>query len=563
MSGSARNWEEMRDRIIGLGDSSYRKSYYPELRAKIEELEQAREQIHLSEANLRSVLRSVHDAIVLHDAEGRIFEANEAWFKLYGVPREALSQYTIQDYSGQDTAQMKAICDRVQREGQLVFDWRARRPLDGTVFDVEVAIGPTKWYGQDIFVAAVRDITARKQMEHVLVEAQKMEALGRFAGRVAHDVTNSMTAILHSTDKLLKRVGTDAKSKALVMDIVGAVNRYAGFYGDLLAFVSQRPGIPKKIDLTRTARGMKTFLSRSAHMGVTCSFDLEEGPLPLIGDPVRIEQMLVYMTLHALERMPKGGTYHLKVSGEAVPADSVGGRPGWAVIRIMDTGAPYDPEDIPHLFEPFFVPKGCPNESLGIRLSSVFAIVGDLDGKIEVESRTDGTTVTVRLPLQFAAAQEPVLKQEADTAGGGPSGGGPSERGPRGVALVVDDEPVLRTLLRVQLSKLGLQVVTAGNEAEALRCSDQYPGNMDYLFVDVSLGEVSGAHIADQIRQQRPGIPVIYMSGYPKNDLVGQGILDETVWFLEKPFDQKALEAALQQVNHRSGNAHATGSIRE
>jgi PAS domain S-box-containing protein len=185
----------MRERIIGLGEDSSRKSFYPELQQRLAQLEEAREELRRSEANLRTLFDTLTDAIFIHDLQGRVLEVNESMLTLYGVSRETFQQYTLADYSGEPPTRLPMLEEywaRLQTEKRLIFEWTARRPMDGTTFDVEVALSPGHWFDQPAVIAVVRDITSRKRLEAMLNQSQRLDALGQLAGGVAHDTNNML-----------------------------------------------------------------------------------------------------------------------------------------------------------------------------------------------------------------------------------------------------------------------------------------------------------------------------------------------------------------------------------
>ncbi len=550
MNRNPPDWEGMRAGIIGFGSDSYRKSYYPELQKRITELETTREQLRESEENLRGVFNSVYDAIIIHDAEGHVVEANDAMLSLYGVDRTNFQTFTLADYSErrQKPPPIQDICARVERQGCLVVEWNARRPTDDVVFEVEVALRPMVWYGERLFVAVVRDVTERKRLERLLGESQKMEALGRFAAKVAHDVTNSMTSILGAVSLIRKRLPADSDCQAELGVIIDSVERYAGFYGDLLAFAAQRPTRERVVNLTRIANSLSGLLAQSAHPGVECVFHITDTSLSVYGDPTQIEQLLVYLTLHAIERMPEGGTYTLTVTRRLDTCSPDGtnmlgalAMQEYACLMIGDTGAAYDPADVDHLFEPFFEPASGSRNQLGVRLSAVYTIVHALNGHIFIQSEPQsGTVVTVLVPL--AVEPRTSAGDKAETAESA------DESVAQGTALVVDDEPGIRALLTMLLSKQGLHVMVAEHAEVAFSRSCHYPGHIQYLFVDMDLGGLSGKQVAARIQASRPTIQVVYISGYDRSGLEARGLIKKTDWFLHKPFDRNDVMTLLAKI---------------
>lgn len=214
MSKEHGQWDEMRERIIGLGEQSSRKSYYPELQKKIEQLEEAREKTRLSEENLRAVIDGVHDAIIIHAYDGEILDINESFVSLYGIRPGTSEKYTVADITAPESnmSKLPEIWERVRKGEPALFEWKALKPKTGEVLDVEVALRPLKWYGRDVVIAEVRDISDRKRLELMLRQSQKMDAIGQLAGGFAHDFNNLLGGIIGYAELLTLTEGGTLQS---------------------------------------------------------------------------------------------------------------------------------------------------------------------------------------------------------------------------------------------------------------------------------------------------------------------------------------------------------------
>jgi len=256
-----RDWNQMRDSIIGLGEESSRRTYYPELLARVTQLEAAQESLRQSEANLRVLFNSLHDAVIVHDFEGRVLEVNDAMLAMYGVDQKSCRTYNLMDYSAPSVgdqgleAKFHEIWSTLRSEGHALFRWKARRPLSpGLDFDVEVSLRQAFWFGQEAVVAVVRDISERLRLEAMLHQAQKLDSLGQLAGGVAHDTNNMLGVIIGYTDLLLEDAPAATPLANDLEQIRKAALHSADLTRQLLAFARKQP-INPQVERSRSAAG--------------------------------------------------------------------------------------------------------------------------------------------------------------------------------------------------------------------------------------------------------------------------------------------------------------------
>ena len=263
------DWNQMREGIIGLGAESSRRSYYPELLARVAELEQAQEGLRRSEANLQTLFNSLPDGVIIHDREGRVLEVNDAMLAMYGVSEASFRTFSILDYSAPtaDPAVLRGLIaermDQLERDGHTVFQWRARRPLQpGAEFDVEVSMRRARWFDAEAVVAVVRDISERKRIEALLHESQKLESLGQLAGGVAHDTNNMLGVILGYAELLLEEAPEGSRLRQDLEQIRKASLSSAGLIRQLLAFARRQPIQPVVVDLNLQVEQTQQMLRR-------------------------------------------------------------------------------------------------------------------------------------------------------------------------------------------------------------------------------------------------------------------------------------------------------------
>jgi signal transduction histidine kinase/CheY-like chemotaxis protein len=379
-------------------------------------------------------------------------------------------------------------------------------------------------------------------------QAQRLESLGRLAGGVAHDFNNIVAVILNFASFLSEDIEAARRGERVEWDgtrrdlaeIERAARRAALLTRQLLSFARQDVIQPRVIRLNDAVVGFEQMLRKTLGPEFDLVTDLRAEPSRVLVDPGQVEQILLDLVVNAREAMPGGGTLtiatdNLVVTG-SVTADWPGVEPGpYVRIRVSDTGVGMSPEVMEHAFEPFFSAKQNGVGS-GLGLATVYGIVTHADGHVRVESQVGrGTTFTILLP----ATDEPIAA--ADDAPPARARGGET-------VLVVEDEEALLEATRRMFSRNGYDVITAGNGPDALRIAREHPGQIDLLVTDVVMPDLLGREVAEQVRRLRPGIGVLFMSGYAESVLASQGRLDAGVVLLEKPFGEADLLAKVAQV---------------
>jgi len=511
----------------------------------ISERKQAEETIRRSEANYRMLFDSASDAVLLHDATtGRILDANRKATEMYG--------YSHEDFMGLEVAALSAneapytegeALERMiaAREEAHLFEWKARNKA-GTVFWVEVSLKRVKLNEEGFVLAAVRDISERKQLEAQFRQAQRMEAVGQLAGGVAHDFNNLLGVVIGYSDLLLDGLGADDPKRKRVQEIRKAGERATSLTRQLLAFSRKQVLQLKVLDLNALVDGMDKMLRRLVRE------DIEFVTVPgaelgrVKADPGQVEQVIMNLVVNARDAMPTGGKLTIETRNVELDEDYVhqhlAGEPGpYVLLAVSDTGHGMDKETQQKIFEPFFSTKG-EGKGTGLGLATVYGIVEQSGGYIWVYSELgQGTTFKIYLPRVEEALT--VAKPAEIPAG--------ALQGSETIVLVEDAEPV-RLLAREFLGRLGYTVLEAGDGVEALAIAKGHKGSIHLLLTDVVMPGLGGPQLAEALLAQHPELKVLYMSGYTDNAIAQHGALESGIFLLEKPFTKETLARKMREV---------------
>ena len=537
-----RDWNLLRERIIGLGEESARKSFYPELQQRMLQLEETRESLRVSQENLWSVFNSVHDAIFIHDRQGRILEVNQSAAAMYGVPRESLRGLTVMDISAMDLdpidslAHIQSLFARMDQQGFVVFDWKAKRPGDGSLVEVEVALRPATWYGEPVVAAVVRDITERKLAERLLSEAQKLDSLGQLAGGLAHDTNNMLSVILGYSELLLEDPAlADEGARGHLGLIRQAALHSADLTRQLLAFARKQMIQPQRTDLNGLVEETQRMLRRLIGENHSLVWKPATSLWHVWIDPSQVNQVLVNLVVNARDAIETSGTITLETCNlrvdEAYAKAHPEAEPGsYAVLSVADSGRGMAPAVLGHIFEPFFTTKEV-GKGTGLGLAMVYGIIRQNGGFITVSSAPGaGSTFRLHLPRFL----------DSGTAGAAPAEPEEARRGTETVLLVEDEEPLLG-LGRTILEGAGYRVLALADPREALALAAREPGEIHLLATDMVLPGMNGVALYLEIRKLRPGIRRFYLSGYAPEALSAAGALETAGRFLQKPYSRHSL----------------------
>jgi len=494
-----------------------------------------------------ALLESVSQAILSIDRGGRIVLANRRAEEIFGYGGEELLGARIEML----LPESKRTAHRHDREGFFArprtrpmgigMDLMGRRK-DGSEVPVEVSLSHVELDTGVFAIAFVSDISQRKNLEEQLLHAQKMEAVGRLAGGVAHDFNNMLTVISGYNRMILDELSTMDPLRGYAEEILKAADRAAALTNQLLAFSRRQIMQPRVINVNAVVIQTQKMLQRLIGEDVELILELGVDVGNIKADPGHVEQAIVNLAVNARDAMPVGG--HLTIETSAVRLDEhyarthMGVKPGeFTMIAVSDNGHGMDAETRRHIFEPFFTTKE-KGKGTGLGLATVYGIVKQTGGDIWVYSEPgQGTTFKLYFPRVF----EPL----SDSEGGDPSA---TKRSGGETILVVEDEQAVRDLTVRILQQLGYTILTAASGAEALEVSQAHAGSIDLLLTDVVMPHMSGRQLADHLRQSRPTTKVLFLSGYTENTVVHHGVLDAGVDFLPKPFSRENLSKKLREV---------------
>ncbi len=484
--------------------------------------------------------------IAVVDRNGRITFANPQAEKILGLEREQITKRTyndpawrITDIAGGPFPDEELPFRRVMATGQMVRDiqhaieWpdgrRVLLSINGApLFDSTGAV--------DGGVFTFSDITAQKQAEEALREreeqlrqSQKLEAVGRLAGGVAHDFNNILTAIMMQVDLTTSVKDLPTEAREGLEQIRAAAERAANLTRQLLIFSRRQVMQPRDVDLNEIVTSLAKMLQRIIGEDVRLQLNLHPRVLLTRADPGMLDQVLMNLVVNARDAMPKGGKLIIETTERslteteaAATPDALAGR--YVSLRVTDTGCGIPPDHLPHIFEPFFTTKE-PGKGTGLGLATVFGIVKQHRGWITVESQVGkGSTFQVFLTALEApeAAAHPVAP--------------PAKTGGTETILLVEDDDAVRRIMHAILAAHGYKVLEAANGVEALKIWAQNGGRVDLLLTDLVMPEgISGRELADRLRALRPDLPVVLASGYSADILGHEFSLQPGQSFIQKP----------------------------
>jgi len=494
-----------------------------------------------SETEYSQLINGMNDTAFVIDFEGRFLEVNESAVQNLGYSKDALLSMGPSEIDPNlQKDEIRKLIEGMKQGEQQVFETQ-HRTASGSIIPVEVSSALIQYKGESAILSIARDISSRKRLEEQLQQAQKMEAIGQLAGGVAHDFNNLLTVINGYAEILMMEELPDQVKKP-VEQIRQAGERAASLTAQLLAFSRKQIIQPVLINLNTLVSDHMKMLSRLLGEQIEIVTVFHPDLYDIKADPVQIEQLILNISLNSRDAMPAGGRLTIETGNAEFDADYVRNhaetQPGkYVMLAISDNGAGMDADVQARVFEPFFTTKER-DKGTGLGLATVYGIVKQNDGFIYVYSEPQkGTAVKIYLP----AAEDEQQKEEntkEDMLG---------LRGTETILLVEDDHSV-RELTRSALSAYGYSVLTAADGEEALRVFSQQQGEIDLLLTDVIMPVMGGREIAEKLCAQAPQLKIIYFSGYTDNSIVHQGILEEGVEFIQKPFSNIDLAEKVRHV---------------
>jgi len=492
------------------------------------ERKHSEEALRQSEITVRAIFENSLDGIVIFLSDGICVEANVAAAALVGVARDELIGRRLCDFCEEGfTEEWQQLCGLSSGRGQL---WV--RLSNGSRRLVDYCFTANVLPGQHL--AMLRDVTEQQNLEEQLRQSQKMEAVGRLAGGVAHDF-NNILGIISGYAELLQLQAAHNAERVRAEKIISATEKAASLTRQLLAFGRKQVMSLKLIDLSQVMEGLSSMVHcvMSDEVQVSVQAGKELGLVK--ADQSQLEQVILNLTTNAREAMPEGGMLTITIDKHESLEDTPElPRGNYIRLAVSDTGTGMTPEIQSRMFEPFFTTK---KTGSGLGLSTVYGIVKQSGGYITVQSAPQkGSIFSVYLPL----AADSAAGQTAEPAFP------PLNVKGHGTILLVDNEEDLRNATAEYLEGCGYHVLTAGDGKQAIEISDSYAGSISLVISDIVMPKVNGRGVIEHMRKTRPDTEVLMISGYANDDMPRHGISLDPACFLQKPFTFQALSAKIR-----------------
>ena len=491
-----------------------------------------------AEEKYRLLMEQAHDAILVLDQGGLVIEANRTAEVMLGRPRDDMIGRPFRSVA--DPAGAPEL-DSLLTPGSSGLIQLRLAGVDGKGLDAEVSAARVSTGGQELVIVIGRDITQRLRLEQQLRQSQKIDAIGQLTGGVAHDFNNLLTVITGSIEILMDDLSGDPELADIARMIDEAASRGADLTRQLLAFARKQPLQPRDTDINNlivdTAKLLRPTLGEQVEIDSTLQADCWRALI----DPSQLSTALINLAVNARDAMANGGkitfgTTNVSFEPSVFDTNPEANLGDYIMISVSDTGAGISAAIRDKVFEPFFTTKEL-GKGTGLGLSMVYGFVKQSGGHITIDSEEGcGTTISLYLPRSIHEAALPNV-----TAASEPQRGS-------GTILVVEDDALVRNYAVAQLKSLGYHTITAANGPDALALLDQDVA-FDALFTDVIMpGGMNGRELADAITRRRPGVPVLYTSGYPEAAIMHDGRLDPGVALLNKPYRQADLAHLMREV---------------
>lgn len=499
-----------------------------------------------SEERHRMILMTSMDGFMLVDRQSFIREVNETYCRMSGYTEQELLTMHIADLEANETLEdIVGHTEKIATRGKDRFLTRHRRK-DGTFFDVEIRVQHSP--ALDGFnVAFLRDITElkndeaeRQRLQEQLLQAQKMESVGRLAGGVAHDFNNMLGVILGRAEMAQEYCDPFTPIYTDLEEIRKAGERSANLTRQLLAFARKQTIAPKILDLNEAVKNILTMVQRLIGEDIDLVWRPGAGLWPVKMDPSQLDQILANLCINARDAIAGIGKLTIETENITFDAaycathqDYILG--DYVQLALSDNGCGMDKQTLDHLFEPFFTTKEM-GKGTGLGLATVYGIVKQNNGFINVYSEPGhGTTFKIYLS-RHRAEVESALACDATQ---------PEEGGSETI-LLVEDEAAILAMTTAMLQRLGYNVLPANSPGEAIRLAESFSGKISLLLTDVVMPEMNGRDLARQMLLLYPYLKTLFMSGYTANVIAHHGVLDKGVEFIEKPFSKNDLAVRIR-----------------
>jgi two-component system cell cycle sensor histidine kinase/response regulator CckA len=521
----------------------------------------AEDALAASEIRYRRLFESARDGILILDADtGIIVDANPFLIRLLGHSHEQFLGKRVWELGFfKDIASNWDKFLELQKAGYVRYEDLPLESVDGRQIEVEFVSNVYPVGKDNVIQCNIRDITERKRAEAdaekereklhgQLVQAQKMESIGRLAGGVAHDYNNMLSVILGYAELALREVDPSGPVHSDLVEIHKAARRSTDITRQLLAFARKQTIVPRALDLNETVEGMLNMLRRLIGEGVELVWLPGAGAWQVRMDPSQVDQILANLCINARDAIADVGRISIETGNttlnEAYCSDHMECQPGeYVMLNVSDNGRGMDRDTLDKIFEPFFTTKEI-GRGTGLGLSTAYGIVKQNNGAINVYSEPGvGTTFRIYLPRHKPKTGEIGRQSPAASA----------LRGQETI-LLAEDEPAILKLTATMLECQGYTVLTASTPGEAARLATEHRGEIQLLMTDVVMPEMCGLDLSKKLMSIRPGIRLLFISGYTADVIAHHGVLEDGVHFIQKPYSMEDLAAKVREVLDGSGD---------
>jgi PAS domain S-box-containing protein len=498
-----------------------------------------------SEQRFKALHNASFGGITVHD-KGLILECNQGLSEITGYSLEELIGMEVLLLIASGSREL--VNNRIETGYEKPYEALGIRK-NGEEYPLRLESRNIPYKGRRVKTVEFRNISEykeyeaeQKRLQEQLLQAQKIESVGQLAGGVAHDFNNMLGVILGYTEMAMERIDSSQSIFTELEEIRKAATRSADITRQLLAFARKQNISPKILDLNETVEGMLKMLRRLIGENIDLVWQPETGLWPILMDPSQIDQILANLCVNARDAIDGIGKMIVETENCVLDKEYCGMHAGFVPgeyvrITVSDNGQGMDKKTLAHIFEPFFTTKGV-GKGTGLGLATVYGVVKQNNGIIDASSEPgQGTNFSIYLPRYIGKPKQMQASNAIE----------PSLNGNE-IILVVEDEPIILKMTTTMLQQMGYTVHEANTPGEAKYLADELRGEIDLLITDVIMPEMNGRALARHLQRKRPGMKSLFMSGYTADVISHDGMLDDEVYFIQKPFSIKELAAKVREV---------------
>jgi two-component system, cell cycle sensor histidine kinase and response regulator CckA len=506
---------------------------------------EAEEELRQSEERYRSLVEYTLDGYFIFEIpSGQLVFLNHRICDIFQYRMDEALSLTIWDLIApeQHNRIRKSIHDGYNRTGPKYNSYTVNGICkDGRSIRAEICVSMVQYQGEDVIQGVLRDVTESEKLQRQLEQVHKLESIGRLAGGVAHDFNNMLSIILGRVEMMLLEMKPEDQRYDSLMEIRSAAVSSSDLTKQLLAFARQQTIAPKVLDLNENIEMTLRMIRRIIGEDIQLSWKPSDDLWQVKFDPTQVNQILINLCLNARDSISRDGMITIETANAEIDTDYCVRRtefkPGdWVQLTVSDNGCGMDRETQNKIFEPFFTTKAV-GKGTGLGLATVYGIVKQNGGFIYVYSELGmGTSFKIYLPR----TTESISKQPASSANSIPKG--------IETILMVEDEPAILDVGKITLEHSGYTVLTASTPREALDLATCFDGPIHMLITDVVMPGMNGKELKKNIQSIKPGIKILFMSGYTSDIIAHRGVLEDNVNFLQKPFSVESLAVKVREI---------------